>query len=60
MFLIWFISFHLLCNYIIEKKKKHKKRLKDHEQVKNFFKSKLETSEPIIITAPVYSVSAAG
>ena len=59
VFLILFISFHRLCNYIIEKKK-NKKRLEYQEEVKNFLKSKLKTSEPMIITAPVDSVSAAG
>ena len=48
---------------------KHKKRLEDHEQVKNVFKLKNatgitkepnKTSEPVIITTPVDSVSAAG
>ena len=48
--------------------KKHKKRLEDLEQVKNFFKPKNaiditekpnKTSEPVAITTPVDSVSAA-
>ena len=48
--------------------KKHKKRLEDHEQVKNFFKLKNaiditkepnKTSEPVTITTPVDFVSAA-
>ena len=47
--------------------KKHKNRLEDHEQVKNFFKPKnaiditkepSKTSEPATITTPIDSVSA--
>ena len=50
-------------------RKKHKKRLEDHEQVKNFFQSKNaiditkepnKTSGPVIITTPADSVSPAG
>ena len=39
-----------MCNYIIETKRNTKKGLEDHEQVKNLFKPKLKTSEPMIIT----------
>ena len=53
MFLIWFVSFCVLCNYIIEKKE-------TTEKVKTFCKWKLKTYEPVITTAPVDSVSAAG
>ena len=49
--------------------RKHKERLEDCEQVKSFFRPKNatditkepnKTSEPVIITTPVDSVSAAG
>ena len=40
--------------------KKHKKKLEDHEQVKNLFKPKLKTLQPVIITTPDKSMLAAG